>query len=207
MIPVILLRGLGVTPLTLWPLEQYLRACGWTRTYRVAYPVNQHRLDVLVEVVDRLLQHLVPTSKSKSEPIVVIGQSMGGLIAVRLHTKGWTVHQAITIGSPLHGARLLRQLGSVMPRRIRNALYKVPYQDLMTKSKEPRPPHPVHTVSMGWACSRFDGCVYRDETCLDPDYHTHLAWADHRVVFVDPRLWRLVARVLRTSGISPGSVT
>lgn len=39
---------------------------------------------------------------NRSEEIILIGQSMGGVVANNLHTKGWKIKKAIYVGSPLH---------------------------------------------------------------------------------------------------------
>lgn len=194
---IFLLHGLGSHAWTLKGLETYLR---WTcppqqRIHNVAYPVDQLDLDEMLAFVDRALQEHVDKALDR---ISVIGQSMGGVVAHRLHSLGWRVEQSISIGSPLKGARLLHQLNRWLPRSVRDWLYKKPYGLLMTKAPETPPPHPYHTVSMGWFWSDFDGCVYYDETHWDLAHHTHLVWADHRTVWANPRLWWLVARLLAT---------
>lgn len=191
--PVFLIHGLGCTPLTLYPLEKYLRWQGYTRLHRLSYPASTLRVEDAVAYVDKSMQAHADKAK---EDIILIGQSLGGRIANQLHKYGWRVRFAFYIGSPLHGARLLNQLEAVMPTRIRNWLYKLPYDDLKQAKKDIAPPHPYHTVSAGWLSTSFDGCVYKDETMLDPAHHTHFAWSDHRTIFVDPRLWKHVHDVL-----------
>lgn len=132
----------------------------------------------------------------RNKPIIVIGQSMGGVIANSLHKKQWDITIAIYIGSPLHGARLLNHLDSNLPTVIRDWFYKSGYDHLLTKEQEPAPPHPYHTISMAWPFTDFDGCVYKDEATIEEDKHTHLGWADHRTVFLNPRLWWCVGEIL-----------
>lgn len=132
----------------------------------------------------------------KKEEVVLIGQSMSGVYSNNLHKKGWRIRNAIYIGSPLHGANLLNQLDAILPRKIKDMFYKLPYDYLRNSPKETIPPHPYKTISMGWACSRFDGCVYKKETMLEEKNHTHLAWADHRTIFANPRLWIHVERLI-----------
>jgi len=192
-ITIILLHGLGAHPVTLWPLELYLRWCGYTAVHRVSYPVDQLSTQDAVDHVSRRIAEL-----TSARQIVVVGQSFGGIVGNRLHERGWDVRLGVWIGSPLHGARLLTQLSSALPARVWDFVWKPPYDYLMTKSREPVPPHDVHTISMGWPLwNSFDGCVYADEATLDPRRHTHLGWADHRTVFANPRLWMLVARLIR----------
>lgn len=190
--PVFLLHGLGSHAWTLWPLAASLRSRGYTNCHCIEYPVDRLDLEGMVDHVDGEMQKHADVRK----PVILIGQSMGGVVANRMHTRGWKVRKAVYIGSPLHGARLLTQLERLLPTWIRNALYKKPYGILMAKEREQPPPHAYHTFSMGWLWTAFDGCVYTDEATLDPKHHTHLPWADHRTVFANPRLWCAVGGVL-----------
>ena len=189
LMPVILLHGLApefMAGATLWPLEMYLRTvCGFENTHRVRYTTDNVEFDAMLDAVDEKIAEIT----NRKTPIIVIGRSMGGLIANSLHTKGWNISYAIYIGAPLHGASLLNKLEGTLPTVVRNALYKVPYQHLMTKGRDPEPPHDYHTISMAWPLTEFDGCVFKNEATLDEKNHTHLAWADHRTVFLNPRLW------------------
>lgn len=195
-IPIILLHGLGAHPITLWPMELYLRYKGWENIHRLSYPIDTLPFDQVLDYVDRELEKVC----DKKEEIILIGQSMGGVIANNLHKKGWIVRQAIYIGSPLHGANLLNQLERILPTKIRDYLYKLPYDYLKAKAlgeyKEEEPPHSYKTISMGWGSLDFDGCVYRQETMLNEKNHIHLKWADHRTIFANPRLWIHVERLL-----------
>lgn len=192
--PIFLLHGLGCSPITLLPLELYLNYKGYKNTYRISYPASTLRLDKSIEYVDNELSE--KANKSKDE-IILIGQSLGGRIANELYSKGWKIKFAIYIGSPLSGARLLNQLESWVPTRIRNLLYKTPYDDLKIVKNKLSPPHPHHCITMGWANMMFDGCVYVDEGKIDDDNHTHLSWADHTTIFANPRLWWCVDGLLK----------
>lgn len=191
--PVFLLHGLGAHPVTLWPMEQYLSFMGgFVNTYRLSYPVDELEFEDSLDYVDSEMLKYV----GKDQEVILIGQSMGGLIANSLHKKGWKIMMAVYIGSPLHGADLLNQLEAALPSKIRDVLYKKSYDFLKSKGKEDDPPHPYHTISMAWPFTMFDGCVYKDETMLDERNHTHLPWADHRTVFANPRLWHCVLKAI-----------
>jgi len=191
--PVFLLHGLGARPITLLPLELYLNYQGYKNTYRLSYPVDKLSINASVEWVNNELLKRV----SKEQEIILIGQSAGGRIANELHTKGWKIKLAIYIGSPLSGAKLLNQLESILPTFVRNALYKKPYDDLKIIKKPKIPPHPHHSITMGWFNTQFDGCVYQNEAKLNQKNHTHLAWSDHRSIFANPRLWWLIVDLIK----------
>lgn len=166
---------------------------GYKNTHKITYPVDKLPYEECLDFLDKEMEKLA----DKKEEIILIGQSMGGVYSNNLHKKGWRVKNAVYIGSPLHGANLLNQLEAVLPTRIKDMFYKLPYDYLKHKEREEAPPHSYKTISMGWACSRFDGCVYQKEATLEEENHTHLAWADHRTVFANPRLWTWVEKLMK----------
>ena len=193
MIPIILLHGLGAHTFTLLPLELWLNYQGYTNTFNLKYPVNDMVFEDILEYIDKEFTKLF----DKNEEIIIIGQSYGGVVANNIHKKGWKVKKSICIGSPLHGANLLNELEKILPTWFTNYMYKIPYDFLKNKNKELEPPHPYHTISLGWFYTDFDGCVYKDETILNHYNHTHLSWTDHRTVFFNPRLWITVTNLIK----------
>ena len=194
---IFLLHGLGpamITGYSLIPLQLYLsRVKGMKKIHTIQYPVNTVEVDEMVDHVDKEMRKHCDID---TESIILIGQSMGGVVANRMHTKGWNITQSIYIGSPLNGARLLNNLHAILPVPVRDHLTKPAYTFLMEKPLEVIPPHPYHTISMSWPFSDFDGCVFRDEATLTESNHTHLAWADHRTIFLNPRLWYHVGEIM-----------
>lgn len=203
---IILLHGLGAHPITLEPLRLYLNYKGYDDIYNIKYNVDKYDTveQSVKEVDDILLDYgLVKSSfaddKQASE-LVLIGQSMGGVVANNLHAIGWNIKFAIYIGSPLHGAKLLGQLENILPTTIVNKLHKPPYDLLKDKPPEKEPPHPYKTITMSWlffSRSGFDGCVYKEESILNEEHNTHLSGADHRTIFANPRLWMLVHKLIQ----------
>lgn len=160
--------------------------------HNLSYPADSLPFEQMLDYVrDEVLKHV-----SQRDPIVLVGQSMGGVVSANLHRRNLNVVHMITIGSPLHGANLLNQLEAILPATVVNALNKPSYDYLKSKEHQQEPPHTYNTISMGWAWSNFDGCVYRNEATLDPAFHTHLSWMDHRTGFGNPRLWTLVTSLL-----------
>ena len=190
--PVFLLHGLGAHPMTLLPIEMYLKAKGFANVHRPSYPVDTLDFEDCLDSLDAVMQEVV----DKDTEVILVGQSMGGVYANNLHRKGWKVKHAVYIGSPLHGAELLNQLERTVPTFIHNLFHKRPYDFLMEKPREETPPHPYDTITMGWAFSGFDGCVYRSEATLEEERNTHLFWADHRTIYANPRLCFLVYSLL-----------
>ena len=181
-----------MTGRSLVPLRLYLVHVLGLKVHIIQYPVNTMEVDEMVDYVDNKMLEIC----DRGTDVAVVGQSMGGIVANRLHAKGWNISKGVYIGSPMHGASMLNWLDALLPTTVRDALYKKPYGFLMAKGKDQMPPHPVHTISMAWPGTDFDGCVWRSEATMDPEHHTHLAWADHRTVFANPRLWCNVGRAL-----------
>lgn len=196
---VFLLHGLGPARITGWslvPLQLYLTwVLGLKRVHIIRYPVNTMEVNEMVDFVDAEMRKHCSV---RDDEVILIGQSMGGVVANRMHTKGWRVEKSVYIGSPLHGARLLNGLDAWLPAAVRDFMFKKSYGFLMDKEREEPPPHPYHTISMAWPGTSFDGCVFRDEATLEEVNHMHLPWADHRTVFLNPRLWYHVGNMLST---------
>lgn len=88
--PVFLLHGLGASPITLYPLEKYLNYMGFVNTHKLSYPVDKMEFEETMDYVDNEMMKLA----SKDYPVILIGQSMGGVVANSLHKKGWQVEMA-----------------------------------------------------------------------------------------------------------------
>jgi pimeloyl-ACP methyl ester carboxylesterase len=194
--PIFILHGLGSRTFSLLPLELYLNYIGFKNTHTLYYPVDDMEFDETLEYVDIEMQKIT----NKKEPVILIGQSMGGVVSNQLHKKGWNIQQAVYIGSPLRGAKFINQLGSVIPESMKKILFKKGHHFLKDDEKLKEyivePPHKYNTISMGWFFTDFDGCVYKRETILNEDNHIHLPWSDHRTVFANPILWWIVGKII-----------
>ena len=208
--PIILLHGLGgligtsFTRLSLYPLKKYLEFKGYNNVHIISYPSDELTIEKSVEFVSNAISNIT----NKEQDIIIIGQSMGGVIAFNMHTMGWKICLAISIASPLHGARLITQvengirnnLGYSISEYITKKIKRQGHIELQNKSifnkTQVPPPHKYKTISLGWFNSEFDGCVYKDETIIDEKHNLHLAWADHRTIFINPRLWYHVHNII-----------
>jgi pimeloyl-ACP methyl ester carboxylesterase len=191
---IVLLHGLGATPHTLLGVEKYLNWHGYHRTHKINYNTCKLSLEECIDTVSQKLEKVV----SKDEEIIVIGQSMGGVVGNQLHTRGWKIDLLITIGSPLKGASVVKTLKENMPQKVQDILHKPLYEDLIKLLEEPMesPPHKYHCFTMAWPLMNFDGCVYVEEGKFEDEHHTHLPNSDHRTIFANPRLWWHVHKVI-----------
>jgi pimeloyl-ACP methyl ester carboxylesterase len=176
-------------------IRAWLKFKGFQHVHNLRYNVEHQTVDESVKQVDVLMQQ--HADKENQDPVAIIGQSMGGVVAMRMHKEGWNVAACVTVASPLHGANLLNQLEYWLPECIKSRLRKIPHEFLKSKEKQHAPTHPYRTISAGWLWSDFDGCVYKSEAVIDPMRNTHLSCADHRSVFANPRLWHHVHKSLQ----------
>lgn len=204
--PIILLHGLGgitgttLTILSLYPIKTYLEFKGYNNVYIVSYPSSKLTIEESVDYVSNKILEIT----NKDKDIIIIGQSMGGVIGFNMHTKGWKVKLVISIGSPLNGARLISQIENLvennlfefLSRFIKKNIKSKGHSELQKKSRQEVPPHKYKTISLGWFNTNFDGCVYKDEAIIDKKNNLHLSWSDHRMVFYDPRLWYNVKNII-----------
>ena len=198
--PIILLHGLGgfisskFTSLSLYPLKTYLEYNNYNNVHLIEYPSDQNSIEESLDYVDSEMCKVV---NKKSEKIIIIGQSMGGVIAFNMHTKGWNIKLTLSIGSPLHGAKLIDQIECKLKDNLPGIVFEFLHNKikcpghiaLQNKEKQDEPPHEYRTISLGWFGYECDGCVYKDEAIINPEKNLHLAWADHRTIFLNPRLW------------------
>jgi hypothetical protein len=191
--PIIILHGLGNRAWTLILLEWYLRWCGFKRVYRPQYNADTDP-EVACSYLSKPLTEFL--NGNARTPIVVIGNSMGGLVGSKLKGFGFNVSLLITINSPLNGARLLRQLDSWVPTRVMDVCggNSQTYTYLKTTMKASIPNHPYKTISTSLPFMSFDGMVYREDAMIEPEHHTDIPWGSHHTVIFDPRVyWRIKA--------------
>ena len=207
--PIILLHGLGgitgstFTILSLYPLKTYLEFKGYNNVHIVSYPSSKLTIDNSVEYVSNKILEIT----NKDQDIIIVGQSIGGVIGFNMHTKGWKVKLVISIGSPLNGARLISQIENLvesnlwefLSRFIKKNIKSQGHIELQKKNSQEPPPHSYKTISLGWFNTSFDGFVYKDEAIINEKHNLHLNWADHRTVFLNPRLWYHVHNIIYKS--------
>jgi len=140
-VQILLLHGLRANTFTLQLLKTILHFYGWSNIHALPYDVNLEIEENLQYIDEELQKHF-----DKNKPLVCIGQSMGGIYSMKLHTTGWNVIYVVTIGSPLGGAKLLNQLQEILPTTVTDYFHsrrKNPYNFLMNCGKLNEPPHPT----------------------------------------------------------------
>jgi hypothetical protein len=197
---IFMIHGLASFSFTFYPLKLYLQKNGYTNIHGINYPVNTYEFDQSLDFVNSKILEIIPDENTS---IVVIGQSFGGLICNNLHKKGRNVLKSICICSPLHGAKLVNMVEYYLPDFIKKIINRTPYDFLKDKDKDEIPPHDFHTISFGLFNTDFDECVYKEESILDENKHTHISWSSHMAGFLDLRLFRVVYNVLEMKLFTP----
>jgi hypothetical protein len=149
---------------------------------------------------------------NKSEPMVVIGNSMGGVLAYHLPQYGWNVQQAFYVASPLNGSSMLRWManaekpeserGSFWPRVAKEMVYAGPYEYLIKGHELAAPSHPYWTVTprLDLAGIQSDGYVTVSDATLENDRDVALHHSGHFALAMDPRAWIAIASRMLPSG-------
>lgn len=172
MVEIIYIHGLAANGTTMLPFKWYNQS-GHTITYNT----SDRTLQQMINEVDEKILEIV---KTKDTELVLVGWSMGGLIANRLHQKDWKIKLAIYVASPLNGASILSHLPVKPWNDILDFLHK--------KEKEEEPPHEYHTYSLGWGILSFDGRVFIDDTKLNEEKHEHISFTEHCLSVLDFRV-------------------
>jgi len=191
--PIILLHGADGRSWSLRPIKKTLE-----EKYNCVHIVDyDHKgtLDQCLEDADKQIQNIVP----KNRKIVIIGQSLGGVIGSKLHTSGWDICLLIAIASPLRGARFINTLNSKLSPIYTRFIRRVVYDDLGENVHKEfvKPPHPVYTISTSLPIiGNFDMCVFVDETIVDENTHYHIPNSHHALVFFSDRLKKILKEIL-----------
>jgi len=191
LITIFLIHGLGGTTHSLKPLVYYLNYIGYQNVHLISYPARTAPLNISIKYVNNEMLKII----DKKHEIIVIGQSLGGVICHELHKHGWDIQQSITIGSPHHGSSLLTFAQSVVHDKIAKYLHRPVYDDLLVHIPT-TPNHPHYTISTSFApCIPFDGQVWIVETKVGSK-HIHIPFNNHWTIFLDPRLFKTVEGLL-----------
>lgn len=195
--PIFLIHGLGSVFGTLTIIQWTLVRHGYTSVTQISYPASTLTLEESVAYVAHEIKQCLT---APDVPIVVVGQSLGGLVCNRLHKTGLNVIAGFYFVAPLRGSALLRWCRGALPAPLFNLFNLKIFDDLCAITREAEPPHRYATLGVAWLwpLSTFDGRVRADETFLDIKHHTHLTCSDHMCVVLDPRLHDALVQFLKS---------
>lgn len=131
---------------------------------------------------------------NKSEPLIVIGNSMGGVLAYHLPQFGWNVQKAFYVAAPLTGSAAIRWTTREVSRFMAESLVGAePYVYLSEFHKIPPPQHEYWTITPRLFTSDFDTHVWTEDSVLDPSRDLPIYFSSHFGLIADSRLWREIA--------------
>ena len=191
MLKFVMIHGLGGLSISFWPLETYLAYKNIGPIYKVNYVSKSGSLDQVVENLEKEMEKI---ANKKEDKLVLITQSLGGVLSIRL--KGWKIIHNIFIVSPLRGAHLVDQIKSTIPTFLYE-WFKPDVAEELTDDHIVDPPcFRYSTISTSWPGSNFDGRVYQNETIIEESNHYHIPNSGHIMIFLNPQLFYIVAEIL-----------
>lgn len=153
--PIILLHGLFQNRSCLFWLQFRLRSAGYLQTISISTPPWRD-IETLTESLVKKVDEL--RIKLKVEKVVLIGHSMGGMIARNyVQSRGGAeyVHGIVTLGSPHHGSKLAPFAISPMGRTL------LPGSEFLTRFNSVPWPEQSKAVSI---YTRYDNIVLPAES-------------------------------------------
>ena len=194
--PVFLLHGLGERTWTMQLFVTFLHIRGWTNVYTPHWPANTCQLEDCLDALDKEMQLYA----NKSQPILVVGNSMGGVMAHHLHTRNWNILVSYSIAAPLKGAQLYRHLKKILPTMIFDFFHQPGHDYLERTEAPPNPPHTWYTVSFNTLYD-FDGQVHLLDTLIYKRQHITMT-GFHFSLALDPAVWKFLELHLRSRLVS-----
>lgn len=182
--PVILLHGAGGHSWSMKPIEWILRWKSYPNVHIIDYDFSGDLKSCIDSADDEIRK------KVDGNEVVIIGQSLGGVIGSHLDEKGWNIKKLVTIVSPLHGANFINTLSESSPK-FYEYVHRPVYKDLSGHKLE-RPECECISISTSLPFTDFDGCVFKDEAVIDKDNHYHIPWSHHATVFFSFRLMKKI---------------
>jgi len=199
---VLLVHGLGRTPLSLQGLARTLRRAGHRTTLFGYYAFAEH----YDRIVARLASKLRAMARTP-QPVALIGHSLGGLLLRHAlpEAPDLRVRRLIMLGTPNQPPRLAVRANRWLPFRV---FTRSCGSLLATPGAFARIPPPAvpYTLVAGTAGRRRvpgpfgrepnDGVIAVSETLVDMDDQPHLLPVRHTFMMNDVRLQRLVLELL-----------
>jgi len=183
--PVMVLPGFGADDLSTVPLRTFLRRLGHEVE---GWSLGRNGGDVAA-LLPRVAERARILSARRNEPVHLVGQSLGGVLARELaRDQPARVAQVITLGTPVVGGPQHTRVGFAYDARERARI-------AATIRKRNRIPIRVPITAV---YSRRDGIVAW-EACIDRDNpqveHVEVS-SSHFGMGLDPEVWLLTAKLL-----------
>lgn len=187
--PIFVLHGLGERTWTMSLFVWFLHVQGWPKVYVPHWPANTCLLEECLDALDKEMQLYA----NKSKPIMIVGNSMGGVMAYHLHTRGWNILVSYSVAAPIKGSKLYRILKSTLPSGVVNFFHQPGHDYLERTEQPPEPPHPWFTLGFHLGVE-FDLHVFLSDM---PDVNHDSMLGTHFSLAYDPFVWGYLERGLR----------
>jgi esterase/lipase len=185
---IILVHGIHCNANTLSPFKWTLNKAGYTNVKTITYlNSGKYSLNDSIESANYELNKIV----TKKEPIVLVGQSLGGIVAHNMYKYNYNIIGGYYMVTPFNGSRLLQyyfnnnKFIEIYPK-----YNKQIFTDINELSKYNSLNEiynfPIRTISGG--IFDFDSKIFKDETILDKRYHKHIPFTTHGSVIYSPRV-------------------
>lgn len=199
---VLLVHGLGRTPISLQGLARSLRRAGHATQLFGYYAFAEH--------YDRIRLRLASELRSMSrtpEPVGLVGHSLGGLLLRHAlpDAPGLSVHRLIMLGTPNQPPRLAVRANRWLPFRVftRSCGSLLASPGAFARIPPPAVPYTLVAGTAGWrrvpgpfGAEPNDGLVAVSETLVAPGDEPYLLPVSHTFMMNDRRLQRLVLDLL-----------
>lgn len=186
--PVILLHGLFQNRSCLFWLQFRLRSAGYLQTISISTPPWRD-METLTESLAKKIDEL--RIKTKVEKVVLIGHSMGGMIARNyIQNRGGAAHVygMVSLGSPHHGSKLAPFAVSPMGRML------LPGSEFLTQFNTVAWPEQARAVSI---YTRYDNIVLPAESAKMPGAQIiELDGMGHTSLLFHPRALQAVIKAV-----------
>ncbi len=199
---VLLVHGLGRTPLSLQGLARTLRRAGHDTRFFGYYAFAEH--------YDRIRLRLASELRAmarEADPVALIGHSLGGLLLrhALIDAAELKVHRLIMLGTPNQPPRLAVRANRWLPFRVfaRSCGHLLATPSAYARIPAPAVPYTVIAGTMGWrrlpgpfGGEPNDGLVAVSETLVSPADEPRLLPISHTFMMNDRRLRQLVLDLL-----------
>ncbi len=186
--PIILLHGLFQNRSCMYWLQYQLRATGYTRVISMNTPPWRD-LETLTEELAKKVDEL--HLKWKAEKVILIGHSMGGIIARNyIQNRGGSKQTLamITLGSPHHGSKLAPFAVSTMGKML------LPGSEFLRQFNQVKWPQEVKAFSL---YTRYDNIVLPAESAkMDGAQNIELEGMGHTSLLFHPKSMQTVTQTL-----------
>lgn len=207
---VLLVHGLGRTPLSLLGLARTLRRAGHATRFFGYYAFAEH----YDQIRQRLASELRAMAR-EDDPVALIGHSLGGLLLRHAvaEAPGLAVHRLIMLGTPNQPPRLAVRANRWLPFRVfaRSCGHLLADPSAYARIPAPGVPYTVVAGTRGWRRpdgpfqgEANDGLVAVSETLVRSADEPHRLPIGHTFMMNDRGLQQLVLALLAGRPTSKG---